>query len=66
MSQFFTSGDQSIGASTSAPDLPMNINLVIQYITKYSSTIHLAYRSWHQVSKQEELLTGRGKENGRW
>ena len=38
MSQFFASGDQIIGASISAPDLPMKINLTTQYIKKYSST----------------------------
>ena len=26
----------------------------------------LAYRSWHQVNRQEELLTGRGRRSGRW
>ena len=26
----------------------------------------LAYRGWHQVNRQEELLTGRGRRSGRW
>ena len=26
----------------------------------------LAYRGWHRVNRQEELLTGRGRGHGRW
>ena len=27
---------------------------------------HFAYRDWHQVNRQEELLTGGEKGEGRW
>ena len=34
-------------------------NLIVKYLEKYSVTVQqLAYRCWHQVSMQEELLTG--------
>ena len=36
-------------------------NLTVQYLEKYNSTVQqLAYRGWHQVNRQEELLTGGG------
>ena len=43
-------------------------NLIVQYLEKYSGTVQqLAYRCWHQVNMQEELLTGggRGMKDGR-
>ena len=34
---------------------------------KHSSTVQqLAYRGWHQVNRQEVLLTGVGRGGGRW
>ena len=36
-----------------------HLNLIVQYLEKYSGTVQqLAYRCWHQVSMQEEILTG--------
>ena len=38
----------------------------IQYFRKYSCAgQQLAYRGWHQVSRQGELLTGGGRGGGR-
>ena len=35
--------------------------LTVQYFEKYSSTVQqLAHTGWHQVNRQEELLTGGG------
>ena len=40
-------------------------NIIVQCLEKYSSTIQqLAYKGWHWVHSQEELLTGEGKEVG--
>ena len=37
----------------------------MQSLEKYSSTVQqLAYRGWHRVNRQEELLTGGGEEVG--
>ena len=42
-------------------------NLTVQYPEKYSTTIQqLAYWGWHQVNKQEELLTGGDRGGRRW
>ena len=42
-------------------------NLTVQHLEKYSSIVQqLAYRVWHQVNRQEELLIGGGKRGGRW
>ena len=42
-------------------------NLIVQYPEKYSSTVQqLAYRGWHEVYRQEELLTGGKIGGGRW
>ena len=42
-------------------------NLTVQYLEKYSSTVQqLAYRGWHRVNRQEELMTGGGRGGGRW
>ena len=38
----------------------------VQHLEKYRSTVQLAYRGWHWVNRQEELLTGRGKGGRRW
>ena len=41
---------------------------MVQYLEKYSSTVQqLVYRGWHQVNRQEELLTeeGEGVTDGR-
>ena len=36
--------------------------ITVQYLEKYNSTEQwLAYRGWHQVNRQEELLTGGGR-----
>ena len=36
-------------------------------LEKYSSTVQqLAYRGWHWVNRQEELLTGGGRGGGKW
>ena len=41
-------------------------NLTVQSLEKYSSTVQqLAYRGWHRVNRQEELLTGGGRGGGR-
>ena len=33
------------------------LNLTVQYLEKYSSTVQLlAYRDWHWLNRQEELL----------
>ena len=41
-------------------------NLIVQYLEKYNGTVQqLAYRGWHQVNRQEELLTRGGGEGGR-
>ena len=43
------------------------LNLVVQYLEKYSSTVQqLVYRGWHQVNRQEELLTEEGEGGDRW
>ena len=43
------------------------LNLTVQNLEKYSSTVQqLAYRGWHRVNRQEELLTGGGRGGGRW
>ena len=43
------------------------LNLTVQYLEKYSSIVQqLAYRGWHRVNRQEELLTGGGRGGGRW
>ena len=63
MSQFFASGDQIIGASISAPDLPMKINLTTQYIKKYSSTTSGIQKL--ASSEQARRVTG-GKREWRW
>ena len=40
-------------------------NLTVQYLEKYNSTVQqLACRGWHQVNRQEELLTGGGSGGG--
>ena len=42
-------------------------NLTVQYLENFSSTLQqLAYQGWHQVNRQEELLTGGGRGGGRW
>ena len=42
-------------------------NFIVQYLVKYSSTVQqLAYNGWHQVNRQEELLTGGESRGGRW
>ena len=42
-------------------------NLIVLYLEKYSSTVQgLAYRGWHRLNRQEELLTGGGRGGGRW
>ena len=38
-------------------------NLTAQFL---ESTVVLAHRDWHQVGRQEELLTGGGTGDGRW
>ena len=39
--------------------------LIVQYLEKYSSTVQqLVYRGWHQVNRQEELMTGGGRIEG--
>ena len=42
-------------------------NLTMQYPEKYSTTVQeLAYWGWHQVNRQEELVTGGGRGGGGW
>ena len=42
-------------------------NLTMQYLEKYGSTVQqLVSRGQQQVNGQEELLTGGGREGGRW
>ena len=42
-------------------------HLTVKYPEKFSSTVQqLAYRGWHRVNRQEELLTGGGRGGGRW
>ena len=42
-------------------------SFTVQYLEKYSGTIQqLASRGWHQVNRQEELLAGGRREDGRW
>ena len=37
-------------------------NLTVQCLEKYSSTVpQLAFKGWHQVKRQDDLLTGGGK-----
>ena len=41
------------------------LNLTVQSLEKYSSALQqLASRGWHRVNRQEELLTGGGREVG--
>ena len=43
------------------------LNLVVQYLEKYNRTVQqLVYRGWHQVNRQEELLTEEGEGGDRW
>lgn len=38
----------------------------MQYLEKYSSTVQqVAYRAWHLLNRQGELLTGGGRRGGR-
>ena len=40
---------------------------VVQYLQKCSGAVQQpAYQGWHQVSRQEELLTERRRVGGRW
>ena len=49
------------------PDMTERLNWILQYFEKYSSTVQqLAHRGCHHVNRQKELLTGRGREGGRW
>ena len=42
-------------------------DLIWQYLKNCSSTVQqLKYRDWHQVNRQEQLLTGGGRGGGRW
>ena len=44
-----------------------HLDLRVLYLEKYSSPVQqLAHRGWHQVNRQEELLTGVGRGGGRW
>ena len=44
-----------------------HFHLTIQCLEKYTRPVQqLAYRGWHWVNKQEELLTRRGRGSGRW
>ena len=38
-------------------------NLIVQYLEKHSIQ-QLAYRGWHRVNRQEDLLAGGGEEVG--
>ena len=38
-------------------------NLTVQYLEKHSIQ-QLAYRGWHRVNRQEDLLAGGGEEVG--
>ena len=40
--------------------------LIIQYSTLNSTEQQQAYRGWHQVNRQEELLIGEERGCGRW
>ena len=52
---------------TNAKNKENILNLTAQYLEKYSSTVQqLAYKGWHQVNRQEELLTGGGRGGWRW
>jgi len=42
-------------------------DLKVYYLENYCSTAQqLAYRGWHRVNRQEELLAGGGRRGGRW
>ena len=48
-------------------DTTERLNWTGQYLEKYSGAVQqLAYRGWHSVNRQEELLTGGGRGGGRW
>ena len=41
-------------------------DLTVKHLEKYSGTVQqLAYRGWHQMNSQEELLTEGGRGVGR-
>ena len=58
---------QTIHKNTNTKNKEGIFNLIVQDLEKYSSTgQQLAYRDWHRVTSQDEVLTGGGRGGGRW